>query len=95
MALPRSLSPFRHRAYARFWFGAFVSNIGTWMETVGVGMPVIVTISPRSLAAGGAEVTDRASGERSVRPIDYDTLKNGERPEQNIVVLSGDTIYVP
>ncbi len=25
--------------YARFWFGAFVSNIGTWMETVAVGHP--------------------------------------------------------
>ena len=34
-----------------------------------LGMPTIVTISPRSLAAGGAEVTDRASGDRSVRPI--------------------------
>jgi len=34
-----------------------------------LGMPWIVTISPRSLAAGGAEVTDRATGERSVRPI--------------------------
>lgn len=35
-----------------------------------LGMPRIVTISPRSLAGGGAEVTERASGERSVRPID-------------------------
>ncbi len=35
-----------------------------------LGMPTIVTMSPRSLAAGGAEVTDRASGERSVKPID-------------------------
>ncbi len=35
-----------------------------------LGMPRIVTVSPRSLAAGGAELTDRASGERSVRPID-------------------------
>jgi prolyl-tRNA synthetase len=34
-----------------------------------LGMPRIVTISPRSLAAGGAEVTLRATGERSVRPI--------------------------
>jgi prolyl-tRNA synthetase len=34
-----------------------------------MGMPTIVTISPRSLAAGGAEVTDRASGERSVVPV--------------------------
>ncbi len=35
-----------------------------------LGMPTIVTISPRSLAAGGVEVTDRASGERGTRPID-------------------------
>jgi prolyl-tRNA synthetase len=35
-----------------------------------LGMPWIVTISPRSLAAGGAEVTERATGERGVRPID-------------------------
>ena len=35
-----------------------------------LGMPLIVTISPRSLAAGGAEVTVRATGERSVRPIE-------------------------
>jgi prolyl-tRNA synthetase len=35
-----------------------------------LGMPTIVTISPRSLAAGGAEVTSRAGGERTVQPID-------------------------
>jgi prolyl-tRNA synthetase len=35
-----------------------------------LGMPLIITISPRSLAGGGAEVTHRASGERSVRPLD-------------------------
>ncbi|HEV7200567.1 MAG TPA: proline--tRNA ligase [Candidatus Limnocylindria bacterium] len=34
-----------------------------------LGMPTIVTISPRSLAAGGAEVTDRATGAREVRPL--------------------------
>jgi prolyl-tRNA synthetase len=35
-----------------------------------LGMPRILTVSPRSLAAGGIEVTDRATGERSVVPID-------------------------
>ncbi len=35
-----------------------------------LGMPTILTVSPRSLAAGGVEVTDRATGERSLRPID-------------------------
>jgi prolyl-tRNA synthetase len=34
-----------------------------------LGMPLIVTISPRSLAAGGAEVTIRETGEKSVKPI--------------------------
>ncbi|MGZ4676931.1 MAG: MFS transporter [Acidimicrobiia bacterium] len=33
-------APFRHRIFAAFWTGAFLSNIGTWMETVGVGIYV-------------------------------------------------------
>jgi prolyl-tRNA synthetase len=35
-----------------------------------LGMPWIMTVSPRSLAAGGVEVTERATGERSLRPIE-------------------------
>ena len=35
-----------------------------------LGMPWIITVSPRSLAAGGAEVTERASGARSVRSLE-------------------------
>jgi len=35
-----------------------------------LGMPWILTVSPRSLAAGGVEVTERATGERSIRPIE-------------------------
>ena len=35
-----------------------------------LGMPWILTVSPRSLAAGGVEVTNRATGERAVRSID-------------------------
>jgi MFS family permease len=37
------LRPFRHRAFAVIWVGAFVSNIGTWMETVAVGVYVTQT----------------------------------------------------
>jgi MFS family permease len=41
VAAPRarliSFAPFRHSAYARLWTGAFVSNIGTWMETIALG----------------------------------------------------------
>jgi MFS family permease len=35
-----ALAPLRHPAYARLWSGAFVSNIGTWMETVALGVYV-------------------------------------------------------
>jgi prolyl-tRNA synthetase len=35
-----------------------------------LGMPWILTVSPRSLAAGGIEVTERATAERSTRPIE-------------------------
>jgi prolyl-tRNA synthetase len=34
-----------------------------------LGMPWILTVSPRSLAAGGVEVTRRATGERATRPM--------------------------
>ena len=40
MKLPRSLAPFRNRRFAALWTGAFASNIGTWMETVAVGVLV-------------------------------------------------------
>ena len=40
MDLSQSFGPFRHRRSALLWAGAFVSNIGTWMEAVGVGILV-------------------------------------------------------
>ncbi len=38
--LSRSFAPLRHRQFALLWAGAFTSNIGTWMETVAVGVLV-------------------------------------------------------
>ncbi len=35
-----SLSALRHRSYLALWIGAFVSNVGTWMETIGLGVHV-------------------------------------------------------
>jgi prolyl-tRNA synthetase len=43
-----------------------------------LGMPWVLTVSPRSLAAGGVEVTNRATGERSTRSIeDVEALIRG------------------
>ena len=46
-----------------------------------LGMPTILTVSPRSLAAGGVEVTDRATGERSTRSIEeVEAVLSGTEP---------------
>jgi prolyl-tRNA synthetase len=42
-----------------------------------LGMPWIFTVSPRSIAAGGVEVTERATGERSVRSVEAVTALIG------------------
>jgi prolyl-tRNA synthetase len=43
-----------------------------------LGMPWVLTVSPRSLGAGGVEVTNRATGERSTRSIeDVEALLRG------------------
>ncbi|MEO5939439.1 MAG: YbaK/EbsC family protein, partial [Candidatus Limnocylindrales bacterium] len=44
-----------------------------------LGMPWILTVSPRSIAAGGVEVQNRATGERTTRPIeDVETMLRGD-----------------
>lgn len=40
MPVPRALAPLRHRPFALLWGGAFLSNIGTWMEAITVGIYV-------------------------------------------------------
>lgn len=47
-----SLRAFQHRSYVALWLGALVSNIGTWMETVAVG--VFVTETTGRAAATGS-----------------------------------------
>ena len=39
--------------------------------------------------------TDRKSGQVRHIPLDYEALASGKRPDMNIYVLSGDTIWVP
>jgi prolyl-tRNA synthetase len=47
-----------------------------------LGMPWLMTVSPRSLAAGGVEITERATGIRSTRPLEEveGLLVNGFSP---------------
>ena len=62
MPLPRSLAPLRHRRYAALWSGAFASNIGTWMETVGVGILVTTKTGQAGWAGLGAAAGFLPSG---------------------------------
>ena len=43
--------PLRHRQYALYWTGNFISNIGTWMETVALGYYVASTTGKATWAA--------------------------------------------
>lgn len=38
-----SFRAFRHKGYGALWTGAFVSNVGTWMETIAIGVFVTTT----------------------------------------------------
>jgi MFS family permease len=52
-----SLRAFRHRNFRRFWFGAFVSNVGTWMETIAIGVWVTQTTGRAGWTATVAALT--------------------------------------
>ncbi len=43
-----ALSPFKHQAFAIMWIAALISNIGTWMHSVGAGW-LMTNLSPSPL----------------------------------------------
>src|SRR5206468_6856566 len=51
-----------------------------------LGMPWILTVSPRSIAAGGVEVTRRATGERSTVSVEAaeNLLQTGSLPAATV-----------
>ncbi len=74
---PSAWSPFRHRVYRDLWIAQFVSNVGTWMQTVGaVWVMLELNGSPDLRRSGGdgqlaAHRVPRSRGRgpgRSARP---------------------------
>ncbi|HYO56399.1 MFS transporter [Archangium sp.] len=47
-----SLRAFGHRDFVHVWSGALVSNVGTWMETLALGV-FVTTVTGRAEATGG------------------------------------------
>ena len=83
MRLAPSLAPLRHRAFARFWTGAFVSNVGTWMETVAVG----ILVTEQTDQAGWAGLV--AAAEATARGAEVLVLEKLERPGGSMRLSSG------
>jgi MFS family permease len=54
LTLPRiaSLEAFSHKGFGAVWAGALVSNVGTWMETLAVGV-YVTEATGRAAATGG------------------------------------------
>jgi MFS family permease len=48
-----AFSPFRHHAYARLWGGAFVSNIGTWVQRTAQDWLVLTQLTHHDASALG------------------------------------------
>jgi MFS family permease len=44
-------SSLRHRAFRRYWIGLFLSNIGSWMQTVAQGW-LVLSLSDSALVLG-------------------------------------------
>ncbi|ATB34610.1 hypothetical protein CYFUS_000017 [Cystobacter fuscus] len=47
-----SLRAFGHRDFVHVWWGTLISNIGTWMETLALGV-FVTTVTGRAEATGG------------------------------------------
>lgn len=54
LEMPRVISALRHRNFRYFWFGNFLSNIGTWMQSVAQGWLVLVLASQAPPALFGS-----------------------------------------
>jgi len=88
----------RVRSYC-FTVAGRVDRVGLFTESrfVTVAEAIAMAGGPTRFAdASHALVIRRDRGGRLRKiPIDYNAIASGTRPEQNVVILPGDTIYVP
>src|SRR5512141_2190110 len=48
VAMPEVVRALRHRDFRLFWFGNFLSNVGTWMQSVAEGWLVVTKLAPNN-----------------------------------------------
>ena len=65
-------------------------------EVVRLGSAVALAGGPNRYASPGDVVVIRSQSNQQLRiPVDYDKILEGQDPEQDIVIVRGDTVYVP
>jgi polysaccharide export outer membrane protein len=83
----------------RFTVSGNVEHPGTFVSTHYVTVLEAMTLAggPNRFATPEDTVITRTEGKRGRRriPIDYTEVLSGNRPEQDLPLISGDTIYVP
>jgi predicted MFS family arabinose efflux permease len=51
ISAPNSFAPFKEKVFRSLWIGSFISNIGTWMQNIGVSwIAATMTTSPLTIA---------------------------------------------
>ncbi len=83
----------------RFTVSGNVEHPGVYSESAFVTVAEAVALSggPNKFASPSGMVILRHDQKKGIRriPIPYDEVRSGRRPDANLVVLAGDTIYVP
>jgi polysaccharide export outer membrane protein len=84
----------------RFTVSGNVEHAGVFnsVHYVTVGEAIALAGGPSKFADKAGVVIirrDRKTGQFRRIPINYNDIQNGRRPEMNVVLLPGDTVYVP
>lgn len=83
----------------RFTVAGNVTQTGIFNPNYYVTVAEAIALAGGPNEYGDAEnvvlIRSDPSGKLRRIPIDYEAILEGDRPEQNIVVLAGDTIFVP
>jgi polysaccharide export outer membrane protein len=82
----------------RFTVAGNVEHPGVFAEKnyVTVSEAVALAGGPNRYASAGDVVVIRAQSGQQLRiPVDYEKILAGRDPEQDIVIVRGDTVYVP
>jgi len=76
-----------------------VERAGTFSSRyyVTVAEAIAMAGGPNRFASPSHVMILRSGGPGKIRqiPVNYEEVRSGERPEQDLVIVAGDTVFVP